>query len=78
MALEAAIQGLGVAFDSSFIADRHIKSGALKPVFKQDWSLKVQAHYLVCPSRHLYRPEVLEFIRWIQKHTGFKPPLIIP
>jgi LysR family glycine cleavage system transcriptional activator len=78
MALEAAIQGLGVAFDSAFIADRHIKSGSLQPVFKQDWSLKTEAHYLVLPSRHLHREEVMEFIRWIQKHTGFKTPASIP
>jgi DNA-binding transcriptional LysR family regulator len=72
MALEAAIQGLGVAFDSAFIADRHIQAGSLKPVFKHEWGIKVEAHFMVFPSRHLHRPEVIEFIRWIQKHTGFK------
>lgn len=76
MALEAAIQGLGVAFDSSFIADRHIRAGSLEPVFKQDWGLKTEAHYLVFPPRHMHRVEVIDFIRWIQKHTGFTTPLL--
>lgn len=71
MALEAAVQGLGVAFDSSFIADRLIQAGTLVPIFKTEWSLKVEAHHMVFPSRHMHRPEVMNFIEWVQKHTGY-------
>jgi DNA-binding transcriptional LysR family regulator len=72
MALEAAVQGLGVAFDSTFIADKHIQAGSLQPVFKNEWSLKVEAHHMVFPNRHLHRPEVMNFIKWVQKHTGYR------
>ena len=71
MALEAAVQGLGVAFDSSFMADRLIQAGTLVPIFKTEWSLKVEAHHMVFPSRHMHRPEVMNFIEWVQKHTGY-------
>ncbi len=71
MALEAAVQGLGVAFDSSFIADRLIQAGTLVSIFKSEWSLKVEAHHMVFPSRHMHRPEVMNFIEWVQKHTGY-------
>lgn len=71
MALEAAVQGLGVAFDSSFMADRLIQAGTLVPIFKSEWSLKVEAHHMVFPSRHMHRPEVMNFIEWVQRHTGY-------
>lgn len=71
MALEAAVQGLGVAFDSSFMADRLIQAGTLVPIFKTEWSLKVEAHHMVFPSRHMHRPEVMNFIEWVQKNTGY-------
>ena len=71
MALEAAVQGLGVAFDSSFMADRLIQAGTLVSIFKTEWSLKVEAHHMVFPSRHMHRPEVMNFIEWVQKHTGY-------
>ncbi len=71
MALEAAVQGLGVAFDSSFIADRLIQAGTLVSICKSEWSLKVEAHHMVFPSRHMHRPEVMNFIEWVQKHTGY-------
>lgn len=69
MALEAAVQGLGVAFDSASIADRLLKEGKLKPVFKPSWSIKVQAHFMVCPPKHLHRPEVKNFIEWVHGHV---------
>ena len=71
MALEAAVQGLGVAFDSSFMADRLMQAGTLGPIFNTEWSLKVEAHHMVFPSRHMHRPEVMNFIEWVQKHTGY-------
>jgi LysR family glycine cleavage system transcriptional activator len=67
MALEAAVQGLGIAFDSAFMAQRHLEVGALQPIFKPDCDLTVNAHHLVLPPRHLHKPEVKAFIEWVQK-----------
>lgn len=69
MALEAAVQGLGVAFDSTSIGSPHIKSGKLKPVFDEEWCLKVHAHFMVVPNRYLQRPEVMKFIQWVHMHN---------
>jgi len=57
---------LGVALDSSSIASGHLHHGRLRKVFDETWSLKVQAHFLVCPQRHLQRREVANFIEWIR------------
>ena len=70
MALDAAVQGLGVALDSSSIAAGHLHHGRLKKVFGERWCLKVQAHFLVCPQRHLQRSEVANFIEWIGTHAS--------
>lgn len=69
MALDAAVQGLGVALDSSSVAAGHLHHGRLKKVFDDRWCIKVQAHFLVCPKRHLQRSEVANFIEWIHEHA---------
>lgn len=69
MALEAAVQGLGVAFDSTSIGAPLVESGKLKAVFDEDWCLKVHAHFMVLPNRYLQRPEVVKFIEWVHLHN---------
>jgi DNA-binding transcriptional LysR family regulator len=69
MALDAAVQDLGVAFDSSSIAAGHLHNERLQKVFDERWCLKVQAHFLVCPARHLQRTEVANFIKWVGEHA---------
>lgn len=69
MALDAAVQGLGVACDSASIAAGHLRHGRLQKVFDERWSVKVKAHFLVCPARHLQRAEVASFIGWVQEHA---------
>jgi LysR family glycine cleavage system transcriptional activator len=70
MALDAAVQGLGVACDSASIAAGHLRDGCLRKVFDDRWCLKVQAHFLVCPPRHLQRGEVVNFIEWIRENAA--------
>jgi LysR family glycine cleavage system transcriptional activator len=42
----------------------------LRKVFDDRWCVKVQAHFLVCPPRHLQRTEVANFIEWIRTHAA--------
>ena len=70
MALDAAVQGLGVACDSSSIAAGHLRDGRLRKVFDERWCLKVQAHFIVCPQRQLQRPQVAEFIEWMRDYAA--------
>lgn len=77
MALDAAVQGLGVAFDSASIAAGHLQQGRLRKLFDERWCVKVQAHFLVCPPRHLQRAEVADFIEWMRVNAADpeRPPL---
>ena len=65
MSLDAATQGLGVAFESTTIAARHIAERRLRPVFGLDKALKVKAHFAVYPARHAKRPAVEAFLSWL-------------
>jgi LysR family glycine cleavage system transcriptional activator len=42
----------------------------LRKLFDDRWCVKVQAHFVVCPPRHLQRPEVANFIEWIREHAA--------
>ena len=70
MALDAAVQGLGVAFESTSIGALHLQKNRLKPVFTLGEYLPVQAHFLVYPESHAQRPEVMSFVNWILEHTS--------
>jgi LysR family glycine cleavage system transcriptional activator len=70
MALDAAVQGLGVALESTSIGEPHLRQGRLRPVFEAGWSLPVQAHFLVYPARHAQRSEVVSFVEWLRERAG--------
>ncbi len=63
MSLDAAVQKLGVALESA-------SSGKLQPVFEDELSLKVQAHFIVYPARHASWPEVKRFMEWLRGEVG--------
>lgn len=69
MALDAAVQGLGVALESTVIGGSYIESGRLQPVFDPAWVIPVQAHFVVYPERHGYRSEVAQFLEWLRAQT---------
>lgn len=72
LALDAAVQGLGVALESATIAAPHLAEGRLAPLFDPAWAIPVQAHFLVYPARHAKRPEVEAFSRWVLAQA--RPP----
>ncbi len=78
MALDAAVQGLGVALESTVIGGGHIEAGRLQPVFDPAWAIPVQAHFVVYPERHGYRPEVAQFLEWLGTQVGPVPGPAMP
>ena len=56
----------------------HIEAGRLQPVFDPDWAIPVQAHFLVYPERHGYRPEVAQFLEWLGTQVGQVPGPAVP
>ncbi|ACB32678.1 transcriptional regulator, LysR family [Leptothrix cholodnii SP-6] len=73
LALDAAVQGLGVALESATIAQAHIAEGRLAPLFDTARAVRVQAHFLVYPARHAKRPEVESFNAWLKDQASAAP-----
>ena len=69
MSMDAAVQKLGVALESASIGQSLIASGRLQPVFEEQLSLEVQAHFMVYPARHASRPEVRDFLQWLRQES---------
>lgn len=70
MSIEAAVQGLGVVFESNAFGAEHLASGRLQPVFAQGMDLPVTQHFAVCPARNKSRPEVVCFLQWLREESG--------
>jgi DNA-binding transcriptional LysR family regulator len=70
MSLEAAMQGLGVALESTTNAGRHIAERKLRPVFGLDKAIKVKVHFAVYPARHAKRPPVEAFLTWLHREAA--------
>jgi len=71
--LDAAVQGLGVALESSIIAAPHIVEGRLVPLFDAVRALTIEGHFVVYPARHAKRLEVEAFVRWIHAQADAMP-----
>ena len=70
MSLDAAVQRLGVALESTSIGQSLIASGKLQPVFEKEMCMQVRAHFMVYPARHAARPEVKSFLEWLREEVG--------
>ena len=70
MAMEAAIQGLGVALESATLAAGHVRDGKLRPLFGPDKCIRVKAHFAVYPARHAKRPPVEAFLAWLHAEAA--------
>ncbi|MEY4296153.1 MAG: hypothetical protein RLY82_1841 [Pseudomonadota bacterium] len=69
LSLDAAIQGLGVALESTTMAAPHLEAGRLVPLFDVKQSIRVQAHFVVYPKRHAKRKEVATFLAWLKRQA---------
>jgi DNA-binding transcriptional LysR family regulator len=69
MSLDAAVQGMGVALESTTIAQSHIESGRLVPLFPLRMSTKLEAHFAVYPQRNAERETVKAFLAWMAKQA---------
>lgn len=67
MSLDAAAQGIGVALESSLLAESYLKKKLLIPVLGTTSAVSLQAHFAVYPQRNAARPEVVQFLKWLHQ-----------
>ncbi len=65
VAIQAAVQGLGIALESDRLAEDALSHGQLVPVFPYRKNIEVNAHHLVYPRSHAERSKVTRFVAWI-------------
>ncbi len=73
LVLDAAVQGLGVALESSTMAAAHLRARRLVPLFSAARAVAVQGHHVVYPARHAKRPEVEAFAQWLHDEAAAMP-----
>ena len=69
LAIQAAVQGLGIALESDRLAEEPIGRGLLVPVFPYRKRIQVHAHHLVYPPAHAERTKVARFVDWVRKEV---------
>ena len=68
--IDAAIQGLGIALESSKLAAGALSRGELVPVYPDRKGIQVHAHHLVYPAANGQRSKVARFVRWIRRQAS--------
>lgn len=64
MAIQAAIEGKGVALVPEVLVENELKSGALVTIFA-DHNVSSGAYYLLCRESHWDNPKIERFRKWL-------------
>lgn len=73
MAIDAAIAGIGVALDSTLLAQDALLTGDLVcPVASRHEFVEEQI-WIVCPPENLKTAKVARFLRWLRSHPELEP-----
>lgn len=69
LAIQAAIDGLGVALESTVFAARELRARRLVRLFPQLESAERPAHFLVTTEAHARLPKVIAFRAWLLERS---------
>lgn len=76
MAISAAVDGLGVVLESTLLAERELKFGALVcPLRAASNPVRYVGHYLVHPRRHRQHDTFSQFKAWLMQELSRCEPL---
>mgnify|MGYP001171623261 FL=1 len=68
----AAVGGLGIVYQPTFLVHEHLRSGRLVRLF-DDWQTDEMKAYIVYPNRKFLLPKVRTFIDFIVDYFGDEP-----
>jgi DNA-binding transcriptional LysR family regulator len=73
MSLNAAVDGLGVALESTLLAEREIASGRLvRPLQGASEDVVYTGHWLVFPEAKRYARSMVLFLGWLSRELGLE------
>ena len=66
MAIDAAADGLGLALESTLMMWRELRDGTLVCPVRQPPAVALTTQWIVCPTDHLRRAKVRQFVDWLR------------
>ena len=66
MAIDAAVDGLGLALESTLMMWRELREGSLVCPVAHPPRVTLTTQWIVCPFDHLHRPKVRQFLDWLR------------
>jgi LysR family transcriptional regulator, glycine cleavage system transcriptional activator len=79
MAIDAAADGLGLALESTLMMWRELRDGRLVCPVRQPPAVALTTQWIVCPTDHLRRAKVRQFVDWLrderQRWQGMSSPI---
>ena len=75
MAIDAAVNGMGVALESTMMMEREFASGRLVCPVSQPPTLRIVTQWIVCPRDHLRQKKVQAFLEWLRRERMLRADL---
>ncbi|TIP36187.1 MAG: LysR family transcriptional regulator, partial [Mesorhizobium sp.] len=75
MAIDAALDGMGIALESSMMMERELREGRLVCPVPDAPSLRIVTQWIVCPRDHLRHKKVRLFLDWLRAERDGTPGL---
>jgi LysR family transcriptional regulator, glycine cleavage system transcriptional activator len=67
MAIDAAVDGMGIALESTMMMERELRSGRLVCPVADPPSVRIVTQWIVCPRDHIRQKKVRQFLDWLRE-----------
>ncbi|WP_192385848.1 LysR substrate-binding domain-containing protein [Mesorhizobium silamurunense] len=78
MAIDAALDGMGIALESSMMMERELRDGRLVCPVANPPSVRIVTQWIVCPRDHLRQKKVRLFLDWLRAERDRMPGQLAP
>ena len=66
MAIDAAVNGMGIALESTMMMERELSAGKLICPVSNPPAVRIVTQWIVCPRDHLRHKKVRQFLEWLR------------
>ncbi|MFM0485069.1 LysR substrate-binding domain-containing protein [Paraburkholderia strydomiana] len=66
MAIDAAVDGMGIALESTLMMWRELRDGTLICPVREPPAIRLTTQWIVCPLEHLHKKKVILFLDWLR------------
>jgi DNA-binding transcriptional LysR family regulator len=66
MAIDAAVDGMGIALESTLMMWRELRDGTLICPVREPPEIRLTTQWVVCPFEHLHKKKVILFLDWLR------------